>query len=137
MANTTPLQPKPIKFVAHGTQANAPEVAGRRAFFKYRDLGVADASQGEMKAQVMSAAQGLTEPTGWHYHECDSQFVYALKGWVELEFETGEKIRLNPGESIYIPGGLRHNETATSTDIEILEVCMPSNMGTVPCDPPN
>jgi quercetin dioxygenase-like cupin family protein len=135
MANTNPIQEMTPKTVAHGTD-DSPVVQGRREFFTYRDLGVADASNGEMRAQVMRAAQGLTEPTGWHYHECEGQFVYAIKGWVDLEFETGEKIRLEPGQSLYIPGGLRHNETATSTDIEILEVCIPSDMGTVPCDAP-
>ena len=135
MANTNPIQEMTPKTVAHGTD-DSPVVQGRREFFTYRDLGVADASNGEMRAQVMRAAQGLTEPTGWHYHECEGQFVYAIKGWVDLEFETGEKIRLEPGQSLYIPGGLRHYETATSTDIEILEVCIPSDMGTVPCDAP-
>ena len=135
MANTNPIQEMTPKTIAHGTD-DSPVVQGRREFFTYRALGVADASNGEMRAQVMRAAQGLTEPTGWHYHECEGQFVYAIKGWVDLEFETGEKIRLEPGQSLYIPGGLRHNETATSTDIEILEVCIPSDMGTVPCDAP-
>ena len=23
---------------------------------------------------------GMTEPTGWHYHTCEMQFVYVLKG---------------------------------------------------------
>ena len=89
-----------------------------------------------MKAQIMKATQGLSEPTGWHYHECDSQFVYVVKGWVDLEFETGEKIRVDEGHSLFIPGGLRHNETATANELEILEVCTPADMGTVPCDPP-
>jgi uncharacterized protein YjlB len=40
------------------------------------------------------------------------------------------------GDSIFIPGGLRHNETATSDDFQILEVSVPADMGTQPCDPP-
>jgi quercetin dioxygenase-like cupin family protein len=59
-----------------------------------------------------------------------------VKGWVDLEFETGEKIRLKQGESLMIPGGMRHNETATSEELELLEVSVPADMGTVPCDPP-
>ncbi|MCH9673799.1 MAG: cupin domain-containing protein [Gammaproteobacteria bacterium] len=125
-----------VKKIAHATAESAPSVPGRREFFKYRDLGVTNASNGEMRAQVMSAITGMTEPTGWHYHECEGQFVYALKGWVELEFESGEQVKLQAGESLFIPGGLRHNETATSNDLEVLEVSMPADMGTVPCDPP-
>jgi mannose-6-phosphate isomerase-like protein (cupin superfamily) len=119
------------------TSAKAPDyVEGRRSFFKYRDLGVTQASGGWMRAQVMQAITGMTQPTGWHYHVCEGQFVYALKGFVELEFEDGTQCRLEAGDSCFIPGGMKHNELRTSDDVEILEVCLPANMGTVPCEPP-
>ena len=75
-------------------------------------------------------------PTGWHYHVCEGQFVYMLSGWVDLEFEDGQKLRIQSGESLYIPGGMRHNETAASRDLELLELSVPADMGTVACDPP-
>lgn len=125
------------KMKAAVTSAKAPDyVEGRRSFFKYRDLGVTKASDGWMRAQVMSAVTGMTQPTGWHYHVCEGQFVYALKGFVELEFEDGSQCRLEAGDSCFIPGGIKHNEIRTSDDVEILEVCLPANMGTVPCEPP-
>src|SRR6202521_6386307 len=72
------------------TSAKAPDfVKGRRDFFKYRDLGVTKASSGWMRAQVTTAITGMTQPTGWHYHVCEGQFVYTLNGWVELEFQDG------------------------------------------------
>ncbi len=93
------------------TSAKAPDfVKGRRDFFKYRDLGVTKA--------------------------CEGQFVYTLKGWVELEFEDGTSCRLEAGDSVFIPGGLRHNEMRTSDNLEILEVSVPADMGTVSVDPP-
>ncbi len=85
----------------------------------------------------MSAVTGMTEPTGWHYHVCEGQFVYILKGWVDLEFETGEKLHVKAGESLFIPGGMLHNETSTSDDLEVLELSVPADMGTVACDPPD
>jgi quercetin dioxygenase-like cupin family protein len=109
---------------------------GRRDFFTYRDLGVRDASNATMRAQVMKAITGMTEPTGWHYHTCDGQFVYCLNGWVELEFENAPTVRMEPGDSMYIPGGCVHNELRTSDDVEILEVSIPGELGTVPVDPP-
>ena len=128
-------QQPPMKVAV--TSARAPDfVEGRRTFFKYRDLGVTAASNGWMRAQVMSTVTGMTKPTGWHYHVCEGQFVYTLKGWVELEFEDGTSRRLEAGDSCFIPGGMHHNEIATSDDLEILEVCLPSDMGTVPVDPP-
>jgi quercetin dioxygenase-like cupin family protein len=136
MSATLQVVEKPAMQLRHATPENAPFVPGRREFFTYRDLGVTDATHGEMRAQVMSAITGMTEPTGWHYHVCEGQFVYALKGWVDLEFETGEMLRLQAGESLFIPGGMRHNELRTSDDLEILEVSIPAAMGTVPCERP-
>ena len=136
MSATVHATERPAMTLCHATKESAPFVPGRRTFFTYRDLGVTDATHGAMRAQVMSAITGMTEPTGWHYHVCEGQFVYALKGWVELEFEDGTSCRLEAGDSVFIPGGLRHQEISTSNDLEILEVSVPADMGTVPVDPP-
>ena len=82
-----------------------------------------------MRAQVTSAVTGMTQPTGWHYHVCEGQFVYTLKGWVELEFEDGTNCRLEAGDSVFIPGGLIRRENGTSDDLEILEVSLPGESG--------
>ena len=100
--------------VSHARAAEPKLVKGRRDFFKYRDLEVADASAGTLRAQVMSSTKGMSRPTGWHYHECDGQFIYIMKGWVDLEFEDGRTIRVEEGDSLFIPGYLRHNEIRTS-----------------------
>jgi quercetin dioxygenase-like cupin family protein len=121
--------------VTHAPASAPVFVKGRRDFFKYRDLGVTAASGGQMRAQVTIGTQGLTRPTGWHYHVCDGQFIYMLKGWVELQFEDGT-IRVEQGDSLFIPGGIRHNETCASDDLEILEVSVPADMGTKPCAAP-
>ncbi|MEO8558064.1 MAG: cupin domain-containing protein [Rhodospirillales bacterium] len=134
--NPTKVARKVSGKLAYATQQSAPLVKGRREFFQYRDFGVSDATAGKMRAQMIIGSKGMTKPTGWHYHVCEAQFVYGVKGWVDLEFETGEKIHLKEGESLMIPGGLRHNETATSEELELLEVSVPADMGTVPCDPP-
>jgi quercetin dioxygenase-like cupin family protein len=133
MSNTAAI---PTGKLVHATPETAPMVEGRRTFLKYQDLGVTAASSGRMRAQVMSATAGMTKPTGWHYHVCDGQFIYVLKGWVDLQFEDGQKLRVQGGESLYIPGRLRHNETATSETLEILELSVPADMGTVPCEAP-
>jgi quercetin dioxygenase-like cupin family protein len=131
-----PAADQPSAKRAWGRKADARYVEGRRSYFKYRELGVTEASNGRMRAQVTSATAGMSRPTGWHYHVCESQLVYMLSGWVDLEFEDGETIRVEAGDSLYIPGGLRHNEIRTSDTFELLEVSVPADMGTVPCDPP-
>jgi mannose-6-phosphate isomerase-like protein (cupin superfamily) len=121
--------------VTHAPAAAPIFVKGRRAFFQYRDLGVTQASGGQMRAQVTIGTEGLTRPTGWHYHVCDGQFIYMLKGWVELQF-ADRTIRVEAGDSLYIPGGVHHNETSASAELEILEVSVPADMGTKPCAAP-
>ena len=119
-------------------RASEPKVVkGRRAFFEYVDLGVTDASQGRMRVQKTSAKAGLTQPTGWHYHKCEGQFVYMLSGWLELEFADGETVHLEAGDSVYIPGGLVHNEIGTSDGFVLLEVSLPAEMGTEPAAAPD
>ena len=111
-------------------------VTGRRDWMKYRELGVTQGSAGRIRAQVTSSSQGLSEPTGWHVHLCEGQLVYMLTGWVDLEFAGGRVVRVAEGDSIYIPGNTPHNEIATSDSFELLEVSVPADMGTEPCDPP-
>jgi quercetin dioxygenase-like cupin family protein len=135
-AKAKPAAKAPRQKIAHARIAEPVLVKGRREFFKYRDLGVADASNGNMRAQVMMASQGMSRPTGWHYHECEGQFIYILKGWVELQFEDGRTIKVEEGDSLFIPGYLRHNEIRTSDTMEILEVSVPGEMGTKPCEAP-
>jgi hypothetical protein len=55
MSATVHATEKPAMRLRHATKATAPFVPGRREFFTYRDLGVTDASQGAMRAQVMAA----------------------------------------------------------------------------------
>tara|TARA_B100000029_G_scaffold337049_1_gene329205 strand:+ start:2521 stop:2943 length:423 start_codon:yes stop_codon:yes gene_type:complete len=111
-------------------------VPGRREWMKYRELGVTAASGGRIRAQVTSSSQGLSDPTGWHVHLCEGQFVYVLSGWVELAFGADHVIRVEEGDSVYIPGGTPHNEVATSDAFELLEMSVPADMGTEACEPP-
>ena len=126
----------PTLKLSHTSAKRPLMVAGRRDFFSYRDLDLKGASNGQFRGQIMKAKTGMTQPTGWHYHTCDGQFVYALKGWVELEFESGETLRLEQGDSVFIPGGMKHNELRTSDDFEALELSVPGELGTVPCEKP-
>ncbi len=133
---STDTMTKPAAKLVVAKKSEAHYVKGRREFFKYRDLGVTDGTNGRMRAQHTSAIAGMTEPTGWHYHLCETQFVYILNGWIDLAFEDGGTIRFEAGDSAMIPGGLRHNELRTSDDFEILEISVPAEMGTVAYEPP-
>jgi len=110
---------------------------GRRPEIRYRDLGVQEATGGRMRAEVMHVSAGSpAQPTGWHYHECEIQFLYMLKGWVDLEFGDRGVVRLKEGDSMMIPGGTVHQEIQASPTMELLEVSVPARLGTVNCAPP-
>lgn len=119
-----------------GSPKTATPVQGRRAFFNYKDLGIKAASQGRLSANFIDVTQGLSEPTGWHYHVCEAQFVYITYGWVVLQFEDGSTRKVSQGQTLYIEGGVRHNEISTSETFGYLEVFLPADMKTVACDPP-
>ena len=119
------------------SKASDPDyVKGRRTFLQYRELGVTSATGGKLRCQITEGKEGLSEPTGWHIHVCDAQFVYMLDGWLDLEFAGGDVIRLEAGDSLVIPGNTPHNETATSKEFQLLEVSVPADMATEVCDPP-
>jgi mannose-6-phosphate isomerase-like protein (cupin superfamily) len=110
-------------------------VEGRRAFFEYIDLGTQEASEGKIRIQITKAKEGLVKPTGWHKHLCEGQFVYMIDGYLDLCFADGT-VRLESGDSIYIPGGVAHNETGTSDTFDLMEISIPAKMETEVCDPP-
>ncbi len=46
----------------------------------------------------------------------------------------GNVVRIETGDSMYIPDGTARNDFATSDSVEPLEVGVPADMGTEPCD---
>ena len=116
--------------------STTPQSPGRRPFFRYRDLGLEQASGGRMRAYHNTSIAGMTQATGWHYHTCEMQFVYVLKGKLIIEFEDGTVGTFTAGDSFFIPGGVRHNEIYVSEDKEALEVTVPGKIGTVNVERP-
>jgi len=119
------------KRVVHRSAAAPKFNAGRRAEIKYRDLGLEEATGGQLRAEMMQVRTGVSQPTGWHYHTAEVQFLHVFKGWVKMEFETPGVITLAPGDSITIPGGTVHQELTSSDDLELLEITLPAKLGTV------
>jgi mannose-6-phosphate isomerase-like protein (cupin superfamily) len=122
--------------VVYASRSHVKFNAGRRAEIKYRDLGVQEATKGDMRAEVMHIAPGTpSRPTGWHYHTADIQFLLMLKGWVKLEF-ADRLVILQEGDSIMIPGGTVHQELCSSDPMELLEISLPGKLGTVNVEAP-
>ncbi|QUS56715.1 cupin domain-containing protein [Pseudovibrio brasiliensis] len=111
-------------------ESGAFEARGLRSYFEYRDLGVADATNGAVVAHVIKAREGHSATGQWHVHDCSFQFYYVLKGWARFEYE-GHGIRtVRPGDCVVQPAGIRHREIEHSEDFELIEVVSPANFGT-------
>jgi hypothetical protein len=107
---------------------------GLRAFFAYRDLGLRDATGGEVVAHVIRAVPGAPFEGRPHRHRTTLQFVYVLKGWIEFEYEGQGVVRLETGSSAYQPPLIRHREVGHSDDVELLEIVMPAGFATEEVD---
>jgi quercetin dioxygenase-like cupin family protein len=109
---------------------------GLRGYFEYRDLGIKRATRGKVVAHVIRARPGKAPHGDWHLHDCDAQFVYVLKGWVEFEYEGVGKVTMRAGSCFYQPPRIRHREIRHSKDIEMLEVVAPADFETRDAKPP-
>jgi quercetin dioxygenase-like cupin family protein len=109
---------------------------GLRGYFEYRDLGIKRATRGKVVAHVIRARPGKAPHGAWHRHDCDAQFVYVLKGWVELEYEGVGKVMMRAGTCFYQPPRIRHREIRHSKDVEMLEIVAPADFATRDARPP-
>ncbi len=106
---------------------------GLRAYAKYRDLGVAEASQGLARAHVIRLI-GPCDPaevSKLHFHDIDFQMVYVLKGWVKTYMEGQGETLMKEGSSWTQPPRIKHLIMDYSDDVELLEVILPADFETV------
>ena len=107
---------------------------GLRDFFRYRDLGVAEATQGKVIAHLVKAHQAPEAGTGWHRHEADFQIVIMLKGWARFMYEDQVTL-VSAGDCVHQRPGLRHFLFDYSPDMEYLEIVSPADFKTIDVEP--
>ena len=106
---------------------------GLRRYAKYRDLGIAQATNGMVQAHVIRFVPPCRpeEVSKRHYHDVDFQMVYVLKGWFRSEFE-GEGVHTFAAGSCWIqPPKIKHTVRGYSDDCELLEIVLPAEFETV------
>jgi quercetin dioxygenase-like cupin family protein len=108
---------------------------GLRDFFSYRDLGIADATNGKVVAQLVRANEAPQDGTGWHYHEADFHIVIMLKGWARFMYEDKETL-VAAGDCVHQRPGITHYLFDYSPDMEYLEVVGPADFTTVEVEGP-
>lgn len=112
---------------------------GLRDFFRYRDLGIAAATDGQVVVQLVQANRAPAQGTGWHYHVADFHVVVMLKGWAKFMYEDVETL-VQAGDVVHQRPGIRHFLFDYSKDMEFLEIVSPAKFGTIdaeaPCEVP-
>jgi hypothetical protein len=106
---------------------------GLRTYAKYRDLGVAAASQGLAQAHVIRLIGPCNpaEVSKLHFHDVDFQMVYVLKGWVKTYLEGQGETLMQEGSAWTQPPRIKHLIMDYSDDVELLEVILPAEFKTV------
>src|SRR5580700_3948625 len=106
---------------------------GLRTYAKYRDLGIAEASQGLARAHVIRLI-GPCDPaevSKLHFHDVEFQMVYVLKGWVKTYMEGQGETLMKQGSSWTQPPRIKHLIMDYSDDVELLEIILPADFKTV------
>ena len=110
------------------------EGQGLRAFFEYRQLGIAEATGGRYGAHVIRAVPGRHSEAQWHTHDLDFQMVYVTRGWVVFEYEDQGEHILREGSCVLQPPGIRHREVRHADDLELIEIVSPAEFATRAAD---
>lgn len=104
---------------------------GLRADSEYRDLGLAAATGGRIGVKHIRALQPMAAPTGWHWHDMTTHYVYVLNGWITFRFSgVAGDVTLRAGDGLSQPAGVPHNVVGRSADLEVIEINEPAQYGT-------
>jgi quercetin dioxygenase-like cupin family protein len=116
------------------------KLGGLRDFFLYRDLGVAEATNGKVIAHLVKANMAPEKGTGWHRHEAEFQIVIMTKGWARFMYEDTPTL-VEAGDVVHQRPGIRHFLFDYSPDMEYLEIVGPADFKTIAveavCDIPD
>jgi len=127
-----PARPKQRIAISHHREEDF-RADGLRAYAKYRDLGIADATHGLAQAHVIRL-QGPCNPaevSKLHFHDIDFQMVYVLKGWVKTYMDGQGETMMREGSAWTQPPKIKHMILDYSDDVELLEIILPAEFRTV------
>jgi mannose-6-phosphate isomerase-like protein (cupin superfamily) len=124
---------RPQTFVASHHKDEDFKTDGLRTYAKYRDLGIAKATNGLALAHVIRFVPPCRpeEVSKLHLHDVDFQMVYVLKGSMTTELEGQGAITMKAGSCWIQPPRIRHKVLDYSDDCEVLEIVLPADFKTV------
>ena len=129
-----PSFPKGRYHVSHANDAYWDE--GLRPHFKYRDLGMVDATRGKVRAHVIAPTSPCQGPGDRHHHALDFQMVYVLKGRARMYFEGVGEVVMEEGSCMYQEPGIKHSVLEYSDDYTVVEITIPADFETISDEEP-
>ena len=128
IAPLTPAVQQPVTqhaFQVRRLRDEAPWIIGR-AGMHYRDL-ISERLGGAIIASHIRIPDGGPVPDMVHFHTVGFQLIFCYKGWVDVLYEDqGDMIRLEAGDCVTQPPGIRHRVCHASPDIEVIELGVPA-----------
>jgi hypothetical protein len=126
------VAPRKQTFVASHLNPNAFE-GGLRSYAKYRDLGIAAATNGLAQAHVIKMIPPCDPAvvSKRHYHDVEFQMIYVLKGWIKGEYDGAGEATMVEGSCWLQPPKIKHTVLDYSPDCELLEIILPAEFDTV------
>jgi hypothetical protein len=124
--------PRKQTFVASHLNPNAFE-GGLRTYAKYRDLGMAAATNGLAVAHVIKMIPPCDPAvvSKRNYHDVEFQMIYVLKGWIKGEYDGAGEVTMVEGSCWLQPPKIKHTVLDYSDDCELLEIILPAEFDTV------
>lgn len=105
---------------------------GLRPFLEYRDLGLAQATDGRFGAAIGRSIKKF-EPGGGskrHYHDVGFHMIYVMRGWLRTEFEGLGEVVVKQGDCIAYQGEIPQEHIEYSDDFEVMQITMPADYRT-------
>ena len=120
------------RFVASHLEPGAFK-GGLRAYAQYRDLSIAEATDGLVVAHVIKMVPPCDPAvvSKRHYHDVEFQMIYVLKGWIKGEYEGHGVVTMREGSCWLQPPRIKHAVLDYSDDCELLEIVLPADFKTV------
>lgn len=106
---------------------------GLRPFLEYRDLGLAEATEGRIGGTIGRAIKKF-EPGGGakrHYHNTGFHFIFVMRGWFRTEFEGLGEVVVREGDCIAYQGEIPQEHIEYSDDFQVMQIASPADYGTV------
>jgi mannose-6-phosphate isomerase-like protein (cupin superfamily) len=119
-------------FVASHHREEDFKTDGLRAYAKYRDLGIAKATNGLAVAHVIRFVPPCRpeEVSKLHLHDVEFQMIYVLQGSMTTELEGQGAVTMKAGSCWIQPPRIKHKVLDYSDDCEVLEIVLPADFET-------